>query len=126
MLHAQLPVDTVYLIDFVFKLQSEADFLIKRLVCLLKIFLYNLFLEIELLVKFLQLLVLFPHFAVFLFIPLPALLDDLSAFQNLLLELLHISSPISFDVAYCRVELSLRTVLQEIGVHLPKSLPYHL
>jgi hypothetical protein len=121
-LDAQLPMHSVDLVDLILKLEAQRDLLIEGLLSLLVILHKHVLIILQVLVLISQQLKLLEDLGVALLVDVLIIVNQLLPPLDLLLQHLHLPRLVPLDLPDHCVEVPIRTVLQQDGVHLPERL----
>lgn len=122
-LDGEFAVNAVYFVDFVFELEPEGDFLVEGLFCLLEVLHEYVLVVFEVGVVFAEFLELFENPGVFFLVDFFVVVDDALPLLDLVLHAVHLLDLVALNLGYHRLEVPVRTVLQQYRVHLPERLP---
>ena len=103
--------------------ETKAHLLVKGLVSLLKILLYDGFLIQKISIVLFELLYLLVHLYMLLLVQLLTRINYLLASLDLLLHDIQLPQLIPFDLPNHSLKLPLRTILQQHSIHPPQGLP---
>lgn len=114
-------MDSVYLINFMLKLQSQVDLLVECLVCLFEIFLNDCLLILELNMLLFQMFQLLVSLCPVHLLRLVEIIQQLILTVHLFLQLVELKHFLSLDLSNHRLKTPLSTIFDQKRVNPPNA-----